>query len=275
MLGRYLPNLVAADRDWVSERLPLLFPLGRLGRITWEVYVEWFQPDPGMFVLLESEFLAAIRRLPDPAATTDESAKALVNHLAPLYWSGHLELDTGLLKEFFSLATVPQRAEFTKYVGLCFKHTDDRIEESILARAQELWASRRRAIEEGITTAGEWSSFGWWFASAKFPDSWALRELRAVLAHQPNVDVPDAVADRLAMLAQSAPRDALECLWLLCADDPVGWRVSACRGAVESTVRQARRAGDPEVARLASELVSRLVAQGHVDFLPLAQEAVV
>jgi len=267
MLGRYLPNLVGVDRGWVSDHLGQLLPAGPLGQVAWGVYLRWFRPDPRMLELLTDQFAGAIRRLPSAAGDDEEVATALIHHLAPLYWWGFLELESGLLKEFFATATTTQRAELLKHVGFCFLHTEGPVEADIVARAQELWASRRRALDDGTTTIEELRPFGWWFASAKFPEAWALAELHEVLLHQPDVELAHAVADRLGALATENPREALKCLSLLCDGDTVGWRVSACRTGVETAVRHAKASGDDTIAQVAGELVSRLVAQGHVDFL--------
>jgi hypothetical protein len=223
-----------------------------------------------MFDVLQSLFQRAIRQLPKRTQADDDESRSIVQHLVPLYWWGRLNLEAGPLHDFLAHSSVQQRAGLLKYVGFSLLHDGGVVPNSVVERSQRLWDARLQAVRDGSTTVEELPPFGWWFASGKFPNDWALSNLKEVLRHQSELEVEQSVAERLGALAATEPLEALECLAALCDAATDDWRAMGLHDGVAAAVRAARAAPDPRSAELANALVSRLVARGNIEYLDIA-----
>jgi hypothetical protein len=134
--------------------------------------------------------------------------------------------------------------------------TDDRAERAALVdRVKALWVSRLEAVESGRARPTELAPFGWWFASKKFDDRWALEQLRRVLELGVYPDLDHAVAERLGELADSRPLEALHCLKLMVAGDDAdeghAWRALRCRRGITQALASGLKNPDKAVASAA------------------------
>lgn len=274
VLGYHLPNLVAVDVDWVEAHLAQLVPCEHdaapLLHETWGAYLWRCRPDPGMLRILQPQFASAIALKAGQHPRNKGYVEALIRHLAPLYWSGYLKLDDGPLARFTATADVTARREFLKHIGFCIHHTEGTVETEVLDRAKAYWESRVQAMRLGETTCNELVPFGWWFASGKFDDTWALEQLEMVLATCGTIDLEHAVAERLALLAASVPVRVIQCLLVLSNNDTNRGRALLCRTGIRGAINAARTSNNSHAQNLANELVSRLIARGYTEFREFA-----
>ena len=273
MVGVYLPYLIALDAAWVRAHYELLFPhepgAGSARSAVWNTFVQRRDPDLASFRMLQAEYEREVRELAGFRGDK-RRMEALVRHLVALYWSGHVPLDGGLLDRFYANADVSERQEVIKHIGACFFHTDGEIPRPMLERVCLLWERRLAAATTRPSPEGaaEVAEFGWWFASAKFDQGWSMAQLALVLDLTDEVELEYAVAERLGVLAEGAPSDAIRLLARLMARAK-DWSAIACRRGIESTVRAVLASPEADAHAMARDLVGRLTARGHAEFLSL------
>jgi hypothetical protein len=162
--------------------------------------------------------------------------------------------------------------------GRRFYNTKETIPAKILGRMEALWERRLADAQTNMSPAShaaELAAFGWWFASAKFDDTWALDQLTQVLEITPSKivslmrAVDRLVVERLAILAKDKPRQAMECLRLMIEGDTEGWRVRSWREHVRTILATAIQNPDVETRQAAENLVHRLGARGYFEFRDL------
>lgn len=75
----------------------------------------------------------------------------------------------------------------------------------------------------------EVAAFGWWFASGKFDDGWAIAQLKEALRLSGKTEPYELVLERLARLSTRMPVDVVECLRLIVEGDKEGWNIRTWR----------------------------------------------
>src|SRR5262249_50019007 len=119
----------------------------------------------------------------------------LAEHLMILYWRGKIALDEpdGLLVRFYAKASDALCGYAFSTEGRRLYNTKETIPSKVLDRLKTLWERRLVAAQADpspMSHAAELAAFGWWFASAKFDDIWALDQLVRVLSLGPSEIVP-------------------------------------------------------------------------------------
>ena len=107
---------------------------------------------------------------------------------------------------------------------------------------------RRDATKDRPGHARELAAFGWWAASGKFDESWAIDQLTDLLSHPDKVTPEGHVLQWLANVAAQRPRDAVRCLDLFAEHCNWDFRLEVWNGHVVSILRAALRsprAGSP------------------------------
>jgi hypothetical protein len=117
--------------------------------------------------------------------------------------------------------------------------------------------------------AAELIPFGWWFASAKFEDTWTMAQLKEVLKLAGKAELDDMVVERLAELAYRMPLPAVECLSLIIEGDKDGWGILGWRDHARTILVTTLQSVDHEARAAAVDLVHRLGARGHLEFRDL------
>lgn len=287
--GRWFPWLVLLDRKWAVANVPRIFPhdesLRDLLNAAWETYIIFCEPYSNVFDVLYDEYKHAIGRLGTGGAQRRHLAnpeERLAEHLMLLYWRGKLVLDEpdGLLTQFYAKALDALCGHALSTGGRHLYKTKGAIPSESLARLIALWKQRLNVAQADASPsshAAELAAFGWWFASAKFDDTWALDQLTQVLNLRPSEIVPrmrgvdHLVAERLAKLVENNPRQVVRCLRLMVEGDVEGWRIRSWREHVRTILDTARQNPDMETRQAAEDLVHRLGARGHFDFRDLLQ----
>lgn len=203
-----------------------------------------------------------------------DPSNRLAQHLITLYWRGKLDLNkpVGLLARFYEKAPDALRGEALEFVGQSLPDTNEVIEPQILNRLQLLWEQRLRAARTATPPAfhaTELAAFGWWFASGKFDDSWAIEQLRDVLKLVGKVEPDHLVIKRLATLTDAMPVLAVECLRLIIEGDKKGWDICGWSDEAKIILTTALQSSNDEAKQTAEALIHRLDERGYWNFREL------
>ena len=275
--GQWLPSLFALDKAWLAENTSRVFPAEaeneHLLKAAWDSYVIGCPPSGQMLELLREQYKSAIRRV--PAVTPEskyprDSSERLAEHLLLLYGWGKLEATDPILEEFFAKTPERIRGHGFRQLGFGLYHEKGTPLPEIIERLKTLWEQRIAAAKSaGEKRIAELWTFGWWFASDKFDDDWALSQLAEVLSLTGKVEVDHLVLQRLAKLAEKRPPLTVACLGLMVdgAKEPyeiVGWEKDA-----RTVLSSALKGSDDQARTDAIALINRLDARGHSSFREL------
>jgi hypothetical protein len=232
-----------------------------------------------VFDLLREEYLYQIGQIGRHSYTGSHLGNPddrLAAHLVTMYWRGRLPLDDVLLESFFAKAPDRVRAHAIEFVGRSLRNDTGDVAEEILVRLRAFWASRlaaARAPVAGGPFVEELSRFGWWFASGKFADGWAIDQLIEALKIAQKAEPDHLMVERLTELSSSMPRKVVECLAMLVAGDKEGWNILGWRQSAHKILECAIHSGDHNAAAAAAALIHKLGARGYFEFrslLPLS-----
>jgi hypothetical protein len=115
----------------------------------------------------------------------------------------------------------------------------------------------------------ELSKFGWWFASRKFEDKWALEQLRTVLDLTGMIDADFGVSEALAALAPQFPHECVWCIARMAQGERHDWTIYGNREHIQSILRVALASDNVDAKAAAERLVQFLVGRGHFEFRDL------
>lgn len=278
--GQRFQQLVYLDAEWAKENVSRIFPRynsqAYLRDAAWESYMLFGQLYGSVYDILEQEYDQAVERIiasSDSNREYGEWEDRLGKHFIVLYWWDRINLQG--LKRFFQLAPPRLRGSALQYVGQNLCQTPDDIPLEKLSSLERLWEWRMSEGEslDVETRRAELSSFGWWFTSGKFSESWSLQMLQNVLRHAGWVEPDDDVVKQLAQLSPRIPSIALECLSRLCDGDVRGWSIEYPWGpSIETIVTSALTSGTHEDRLDALDLLNRLGARGFLGFRKLWQK---
>jgi hypothetical protein len=140
------------------------------------------------------------------------------------------------------------------------------------ARAgSHFWDIRRDATKNRSGHPRELAAFGWWAASGKFDESWALDQLSDLLSHADKVTPDGQVLPWLANVATRRTHDAVRCLDLIAEHCNLDFRLEVWNGHVVSILRAALRSPEPETRQPAQALIDRLGSRGLQQFRSLRE----
>lgn len=276
--GEWFPWLVVLDSRWAASKKEEIFRVdlagAELGRAAWNTYIIWCKPFDNVFDVLRDRYRYAIDHLPTerPRTTPGHPDDRLGEHILAFYLRGRLSLDPDdLVHLYFAKASESSRTHGIAFVGRVFRDAKD-ITEEVADRARALWDLRIEQAEHilrgGIKTK-EPSGFGWWFASGKLNDAWAIDQLCRALRCSGLVEPDLTVVQRLAEVAEAQPMRSLRCLAAFVETDQEGWRVYAWRKSIRAVIEAALRSDEREAINLAVDFVHRLGAKGHFEFRDL------
>lgn len=282
--GQWLPWIILLDRSWAEANVGRIFPpqqdSSALRDAAWETYIVFCRPYDSAFEVLQGEYMSAIDRIgqaSDSLRHADRPDDHLAEHIMTFYWQGKLPPDDpeNLLGRFLSRAPVALRGQAMGFAGRAIRNASE-VPDRILDRLRDLWSRRlESAIRSGtpVEFRDELANFGWWFASGRFEDRWALEQLEAVLKSAGDIDPEHLVAERLVATVPSFPEESVRCLRLMIQADKEGWRVLGSRTEVREILRIALASGSAEAREAATETIHILGARGHRDFRDLLQVA--
>ena len=123
------------------------------------------------------------------------------------YCGGEIGLEPdGLLAEFYARADDYLCARASQKVGQDLWRVSNVVPRDLLLRLEALWTHRMdEARNSQSPHLEELSQFGWWFASGKFDDLWAIEQLIAVLRISGKIESQHLVAERLVTICPKLP----------------------------------------------------------------------
>lgn len=278
--GELLALLYHLDIEWLRANLMNIFPdapaQASLRRGAWDSYVRYRNPLVPMLSELDPEYRKAIKEATREAEADkkpESAARRLAEHIMILAWQGNVPLDDtdGLVATFFREAPLPLRAHAMEFVGRSLMNTEGPIPKEALARVIRLWELRLEFAHTAAVESvrDELATFGWWFASKKFEEAWALAQLTATVGIAGEVDWEHQVIETLAEWAESSPAACVECLDLIMQRERERWGLELSLAPTRRVLESALRSDDQAARQRARYVVNRLVARGHHGFMDL------
>jgi hypothetical protein len=199
-------------------------------------------------------------------ATDDRFAE----HLMILYWIGKIHHDEtdGLIDLFYTKAPEKLLAHSIWFIGNILYNEKKTIEPVVLDRLMKFWEWRIQDTKRPISKI-ERRDFGQWFASAKFEDAWALRQLRDVLNNVGDIDSSYMVSEHILNIVSKMPLDVIECLHIVVEKskdsfDFYGWEKNA-RNIISAVIKSK----NDKAKQLAIDIAHLLVAKGYLKYRDL------
>ena len=282
--GQYVPALDYLDRAWTSKNLPNIFPHNEIDKefwcAAWESYIRFAGPNTTLFHRLEDEYRHALTQL--NALSEKEGAESwmfqrFTGELMLFHWHGELDLQhpDGLLSLFYEKAPSTLRAKAHESVGRWLQNNKGSIETAVIQRLEVLWASRLHAARSGggeLSYENELAAFGWWFASGRFDDKWAINQLIETLETGGSLDDKKHVVKHLATLAPYIPIPVARALHLLVeATDYL--RVFMFDDEAKEALQSLLASGCEEAEEQAKRTIDHLLTLGHRDFRDLQRSS--
>jgi hypothetical protein len=275
--GQYLPWLFLLDEHWTLSRLSAIFPSNESLRdfrdAAWETYLVYCRPYENVVNALREEYARALDRLDEPQVKwrhLAEPRERLSEHLMILFWHGKLDLEDALLVHFFERAPDSLCGHALSFIGRELFNAKAEISASTLQRLKALWESRIHSAQSSTSShESEFSAFGWWFASGKFDDEWALTQLSASLRLADQTDAGHQVIRRLADLTSEFPEQVIDCLSQMITSDKGTLLGLVWREQVLSILTATINSTDLKAREKTVVLVNRLIALGHLEFRDL------
>lgn len=274
--AQWFPWLVKLDPQWVAQNIANIFPLEeslqKLHDAAWETYITLCAPYDTVFDLLQVEYISAIDRIGTFSTEGKHIAnpdERLVEHIMTYYWRGKLNLNEpeGLLARLYAKAPDSLRIYALDFVGRSLYNTKETVQPKMLNRLKALWEQRIQTVRE--TNPIELISFGWWFASAKFDDGWAISQIKTVLELVGDIRYDNMVVARLAALSVKMPLLTVECLALLLESDKEGWHIHIWNEHARTILSAALQSTDVKAQQIALNQIDRLGARNYLAFRDL------
>lgn len=280
--GQWFPWLVLIDSKWAAKKAGDIFPSEEKERpfwdAAWNAYVFRCQAYDNVFDVLEDQYALAIDRSIEP--TKDEDSfenpqRNLGEHLMVFYWRGKLNISEpeSLLGRFWKKASPFVRGKALVFVGRNLQDTEGEVEAKTLDRMKKLWESRleeAKSAQDAAVFVSEMEAFGWWFASGKFDDKWAIEQLLEALRLVQKTDPTHLVVDRLAEVSEKFPFEAVQCLGLLAKGDREGWKIHGWIEEAKTILSSAMKSGG-KATESAEDLIHYLGSRGYLQFRSLPQ----
>lgn len=277
--GRYFPWLLLLDRNWAASQVPAIFPLEETPQhfreAAWDTYIVFCPPYDNVFEVLEPIYRNAVAHLgEDTEAQRHEPDHQLAQHLMTYFWRGKLRLDddNGLLAQFWQRANDNVRAHAIEFIGRSLSNTTTDIPPAISLRLKDLWA-RRLGVAKGSANIAnyenELAAFGWWFRAGKLESEWEIAQLKEVLLLVQKIDPDSMVVERLAEIANTAPKAAVECLRLLVEIVERPWGIYAWRDDAKKILATVIQSTNVQARDEAIKLVHQIGSMGHLEFREL------
>jgi hypothetical protein len=272
VFGARLHQLRSVAPVWLGERVDFVFPseadLRALRLAAWDTYLVWGRPSPGLFEILEPQYLAAVEELPVEVerkeAARRDPTEALAEHLATFLWRGVIGTPPdGLAERFFKAAEPKEAGHLLEVLGRSLQEQENEpTPQAVLERLENLWAaipawiSARPRAERSLILSG----FGELYSSGAFGEAWADRELLRLAGEGVLAGAEHVVFDRLVERASIAPETALRFALAFVENPPKAWSIDAHEDDLRAIVETGLTGPQRE---LAVRLINRLVAAGQ------------
>ncbi len=275
--GCCLPSLAALDLDWLQANLTRILPAGSDDpdrfAAAWESFVAYNPPNTALLPLLLPAYQRAVTRLGQPSLVRSPASPEdhLAEHLMVYYWLGKLDFggQDGLLNSFYAAASDWVRSHAAWFVGRSVGGRDDGAPPEVYARLRkliELRLGEANAAKSPDNFANELANFGYWFATDKFDEPWALNTLLAVLKLTKKAQSEMEVVKRLVELCPRYPMECVSCLRLMIEGDKDRWLILGVENDAREVLSLAINSSNPNAALSAMRLAEDLIRVRHYGF---------
>jgi hypothetical protein len=276
--GARLGLLDWVDPQWLTDRLPLLFPedCQSLRLATWETFLAWVRPSQRMLALLGAEYRRAIDELPTQEDRRSRAGKdpglAIAEHLATYAWWGMLDLEPDrLLHRFATKASADELARFVDFIGRSLDRNE--VAPEVRYRLMRIWEQlgawmRERPEAERLQIL---APFGWWYGSGRLDPSWADEQLLHLLQIGVHVDPDFRVGEQLSSRATEDLRAALGIVRAYLSGQVTGWALYSMRDSFRLTLSLALESTDTALGQEARVILDEIGSRGMLEFRDLLQ----
>lgn len=281
--GQWFPWLVLLDPEWAKRHAGQIFPPKEderdLWAAAWNAYVTWCKAYDNVFDVLGDQYVLAIERLGEVDKEIDHlmnPESRLGEHLLVFYWRGKFDLNhpESLLVRFWEKASPSVRGWVIQFVGRSLKNDKGSVPTVVIKRLEVLWErslSEAKNASDKKSFLPEMVAFGWWFASEKFHDKWAMEQLLEALRITQKTDRDHLVVERLSVISERMPMEAVQCLEYLVKGDKEGWKIHGWRDKAKMVLSNALQA-QGSAAEMAEDLIHYLGRRGYLEFRTLLRK---
>lgn len=276
--GQSIPSFAGLDWDWLRLNLCRILPEDEADDprfvAAWESFVSFAQPHPALLPLLTPAYRRAANRIGKPGLVRHPISPdvRLSEHLMLYYWWGKLEFedDSGILDTFYAVASDKLRSHALWFIKNLLGQTGAPPE--AYERVQRLM-ERRLATAKVAPSPDEFSeelaNFGYWFASGKFEERWAVKTLLSTLRLTRKVYGDRNVMSRLVELSLRYPVECIECLRHIIEGDRERWVMVLAEATAREVLRVGLESNNPLAVLAARRLVQDVIALGYFEFRTL------
>ncbi|MCF7837433.1 MAG: hypothetical protein K9N49_02290 [Candidatus Marinimicrobia bacterium] len=280
VLGRWLPQLVRIDAQWVRGHLVGLFPQepekAARGKATWDTFLRCNPAFNAVYDVIREEYFDQTRALAASAGSDEDKdiRNNLASHVLALYVWGRISLDADdLVDVFFRAAGSDVTGSMLESVGRVLSREKD-LKPAFLERLKAMWDWRVQTIGglESMPEA-ELMAFGFWFASGCFDLDWCFRYLPATLRIDKKHWGQIQVLEQLAAAFESKPAETLRCLEIMVQRAGDLWLFQPREdGSAWKILDSALGHADPRIAQKADEITNTLGQKRHLGYRALRRK---
>lgn len=282
--GHWFRELMWLDSEWAQSITQSIFggptTKDNLQDIAWNTYIVFCQPDSDVFRVLEDIYAMAVANLHSGQEEKENYYKPerqLAEHLIALYTWGYCNTDRRMqiLNTFFENAWPLLRANAISCAGQLVERAHDTTVQGMVVRLSKLWEQRltiARTAPDISEYYEELSEFGWWYASGRFEEGWALAQLIEVLEITGKIKPDLDVLRRLVSISEERLSKALECLESLEKGDKQGWAILGWEKEVSAILKRCLESSHEGLPEKTRQFVHLLGAKGFRSYRHLLAE---
>jgi hypothetical protein len=276
--GRYFPWILHLGHDWTLGHIKDIFPTGGFNTplydAAWETYITYVSVYNDVFEILRDQYMDAVKNLGTVTKMKSriDRDNSLVGHLMTMFWRGKLGMDDILFTTFWKTADTDTMGHAMDFIGRSLHSMTEPLEPEETALLKSLWKYRideAEAAQDKTLYQKEMDAFGWWFESGKFDEAWAIKEFLRSLDIAKGMRSDYFVIDRLVILAESRPLEALQILEKLIRPDRPQWVIFGNENDLRTIFTRALHSPETAAQKMATDLINRLVARGYSSYSDL------
>lgn len=276
--GENLRRLTWLDEGWVKTNQDLIFPKNPKQQshfdAVWETYIQFVDPYGNLLSIVKPQYERAIRELGkhhDPKHYLENPDQNLAHHITVFYFRGLLDLKSGLIADFYKIASTELKSNIFDFIGRLAKK-EDSIPEKILTKWVELAEYRISIIEDRGASQNdikEFQSFSWWVASGKFDEGWVLNKLLVILKMGCDLEGNHLIMEKFVGLVDRFPLEVVQCSKLMVENNKKGWGIISWREPLKSVLKTVLSSKNETAKTEAVKFIQRLAARGFLEFSEL------
>lgn len=273
--GQWLPWLVLLDTAWATLNLHRIFPkekqLSQFRGAAWETYIVFCDPYDNILDVIKNEYTAAIERI-NGSEEFEKTEDGLSAHIMTYAYRGKVNIDDpkDLFSLFFAKAPLSLRKNSIGFLGRVLYNSEGEVPEKIKERFKRIFENRVafHKKEKQDSEVQELNDFGWWYASGKLDELWALEQLILILEMGALPDPEQFIIDRLEKVVSDSPLLVVQALILIieCSDE---WFIPGSKKEIRKIAEVVYNSSDETTKKMGRDLINRLVAKGYLEIRSL------